>query len=251
MKTTFNIYTDNFDYSAAQLFVEIAPRQISAVVLSESNCFNHLLSYALFSNVYQSVDEIRQILQNPLFSHIYKKIIITWLLPESILTPGPLFKDGYKSEMLSVLFGPGDAPVCKTDFLPQNNIHNTYRVAGDLHAIVVNKFPGCRQGHQFSMLPEIDCGEGQGISLLCIFYNAGFAIQLKNAGQLIFVNYFNYNAPEDVSYYLLSICKNFEADPEKINLVLAGLVEKESVLYRELYKYFVNVSFLIGLQFVQ
>ncbi len=242
MKTTFNISTDNFEYSTAQLFIEIAPRQLSAFVLDGNNCFNNLLSYTFSSNFDHFVDEIREIIKKPLFNNVYKKTSIIWILPESILTPASLFKESHKNEMLSLVFGPGESHAYLTDSMPKSNMHNVYRVDHAFNNLLCDKYPGMQQYHQFSILPEIN--QKDGMSLLCIFYNSGVSIQVQKNGKIIFANYFNYTAPQDVSYYLLSICTNFDINVEEINVILAGLIEKESILYRELYNYFLHISFL-------
>ena len=47
----------------------------------------------------------------------------------------------------------------------------------------------------------------------------------------------------DVLYYLLKICSGFSISQKEVKLVLSGFLEKQSLLYRELYNYFVRVSF--------
>jgi hypothetical protein len=53
---------------------------------------------------------------------------------------------------------------------------------------------------------------------------------------------YSYQTPDDVSYYLLAICKRFNISQEKVTLIVAGLLDEQSRLYQELLKYFLQVQ---------
>jgi hypothetical protein len=53
---------------------------------------------------------------------------------------------------------------------------------------------------------------------------------------------YNYQTPDDVSYYLLSICNRFQISQEKVVLIVSGLLDEQSRLYQELLKYFLHVQ---------
>ncbi|MBK7883929.1 MAG: DUF3822 family protein [Chitinophagaceae bacterium] len=164
-----------------------------------------------------------------------------YTFPESIITPAALINDSINTDMLSLVFGPRPGYVNKSDFLPKYNLYNIYRISSSLYKIINEKFPGCNESHQFSILPGI--GDG-GITILCVFYNNGCSIRLQNGEDLLFTNYFVFTVPSDIVYYLLSICNNFNVDVQNVSLILSGLIEKDSILYKEIYKYFLSVSFL-------
>ena len=52
-----------------------------------------------------------------------------------------------------------------------------------------------------------------------------------------------YTAPDDVLYYLLKCCQQLNFSQQTMKVFLSGLIEKDSALYRELYKYFINLEF--------
>jgi hypothetical protein len=64
-------------------------------------------------------------------------------------------------------------------------------------------------------------------------------------GSLQLVQTFTYSSPEDVLYYLLKICKEFDMSQQEVKLSISGLIEKDSSIYRELYKYFIYPDFEI------
>jgi hypothetical protein len=55
------------------------------------------------------------------------------------------------------------------------------------------------------------------------------------------INSYKYQKPEDVSYTLLNICRQFQL--QDIHLQISGLLEETSVLYKEIYKYFTDIEF--------
>ena len=52
-----------------------------------------------------------------------------------------------------------------------------------------------------------------------------------------------YTTHEDVLYYLLKCCQQLNLSQQQVYLFLSGLIEKDSALYRELYKYFIHLEF--------
>ena len=55
-------------------------------------------------------------------------------------------------------------------------------------------------------------------------------------------NTYNFQAPEDVLYYVLFGFEQFDLNPEQIPLALAGSVSEQSELFDLLFKYVRNVS---------
>jgi Protein of unknown function (DUF3822) len=53
---------------------------------------------------------------------------------------------------------------------------------------------------------------------------------------------YSYTAPEDIVYYLLRIVQQFALSAEEVTVILSGLIDKESALYKELYQYFLQIE---------
>ena len=60
---------------------------------------------------------------------------------------------------------------------------------------------------------------------------------------LLFYNTFNYHTAEDFIYYLLFVCEQLSLNPENVELVLLGEVEKTSDIYSITQKYIRNLKF--------
>ena len=67
-------------------------------------------------------------------------------------------------------------------------------------------------------------------------------VVLKNK-KLELYNIFSFTTKEDFIYYILFVAEQLKLNPEEINVILLGAIEKESELFTILYQYIRNVSF--------
>lgn len=79
-------------------------------------------------------------------------------------------------------------------------------------------------------------------SIDCLIYHSTIRIVLYKNSALQIIQYFEYSEPADVVYHLLNTCRQFQVDPESLQLILSGMIDETSGLYTEIYKYFLNVS---------
>jgi hypothetical protein len=107
---------------------------------------------------------------------------------------------------------------------------------------VFNKyFPFAIQHQQQSILVNINKEDSN--ILYAVMYPGHITVLLKNKGQLQLVQNFEYGTPQDAVYQLLNACKSFDVDPGEITLHLCGMIDADSGLYGELYKYFLHIRF--------
>ena len=61
--------------------------------------------------------------------------------------------------------------------------------------------------------------------------------------KLVFFNSFNYKSIDDLIYYVMFACDRLQMNPETVPTLLLGEVERESAIYKLLYKYIRNINF--------
>ena len=127
-----------------------------------------------------------------------------------------------------------------TDLINEEGIYNAYKIPDSMWEGLTAKFPNIKINHLYTSLLKTISREDDKIHL--IFYPGKVIVLVVKEGKFILVNSFDYVATEDVSYLLFNICKQF--DLLNIPLELSGLIEEDSVLYKEIYKYFSVVSFV-------
>jgi hypothetical protein len=69
------------------------------------------------------------------------------------------------------------------------------------------------------------------------------SVIILNESKLLLAQTFSYTTPEDVLYYLLKCCQQLGLSQQQVKVYLSGLIEKDSAIYRELYKYFIDLEF--------
>lgn len=224
--------------------MEVGPMGFSMVVLDDTNCFSAVVVYAFPADTrYDAIDgHIRDIINNEkLLQQSFKKTTITWSFPESILVPHEWMNTALMGDMLNLVFGDLAGGVAKTDFVYKHNLHNVYRVPGDVDAIIATHYLYSTQVHQYSLLPDLVNDNND--RLFLIFYQHRFTAMLSSGGALKVIQNFPYRHPEDAAFHLLNICKNFDLSPATVTLHLQGMIDAGSNLYAALYKYFLNMEF--------
>lgn len=132
--------------------------------------------------------------------------------------------------------------VFKTETAAEWQLYLGYPVPVALYRGCETHFPGARARHAFKIaLDTAGQSAAQGKLLVDIGIESFRVLLLKN-NRLQFFQTFPYASPADVMYYLLSVCEAQLVSPAEVELVLTGLFEKDSALYRELWQYFLHVE---------
>jgi len=118
--------------------------------------------------------------------------------------------------------------------------YNVFRVPSDIHSLFQQHFTRGKYWHYYSLWMECR-GKQNGQhdnSLSVIFYPRRILVAVVNDAQLQLFQSFEYEAAEDVAYYLLNICHQFDKNPETVPLKMSGMIDESSTLYNEIFKYF-------------
>jgi hypothetical protein len=158
---------------------------------------------------------------------------------ESTLVPRKFFREEEAAAMLDCLYG--SQPTDAVFWEPLNSIDavNIYRVDDQLYNLLNNKFLSAVFYHSHSiLLPYLLRVQEE---LFCTVYQDSIRVVLSRGDKLQIVQYFEYNTPSDVAYHLLNVCGRHQVSPSEIRLNLTGFIERDSNLYEELYKYFLDI----------
>ncbi|MBC7536619.1 MAG: DUF3822 family protein [Ferruginibacter sp.] len=160
---------------------------------------------------------------------------------ESLLVPAKYnLADGYK-EVLALVYGENDDSYFNSDLITSADIYNHYRVPAAIESVLSKRFPAAAMFHSSSLQVEELNKENE--LLYCIFFHNILKIILFKGGKLQVVRQYSYVAPEDVTYYLINVCEQHSVKPAEVQLRLSGMIDEESRLYNELYKYFLHLEF--------
>lgn len=243
MKTLFEILPSNTDATNNTLILELGDSLVSAIIKDEdANTFSAIAVYQLERpDTKQISDVVKQLLEEKdIFNFSIKDVRIISAFHQSVLIPFSLSDKDHFSTIVDMVHGDlfSSAHV-HTDLINEEGIYNAYKMPHSLTESITTKFPNLKINHLYtSLLKTISKGEDK---MHLIFYPGKVIVLVVKENKFILVNSFDYFVPEDVSYLLLNLCKQLDLD--KIPLEISGLIEVNSVLYKEIYKYFSVVTF--------
>jgi hypothetical protein len=242
--STFNILTDVANTAECSLFIGISSQGISYWALTPDNCCFALSVYHFNTGTTndQTADYLKDIVnERQLLGQPFNKVYIIHGFSEALLVPARFVNTTTTTEMLNLVYGEDSESITRSDLVHQLNLQNIYRVPRPVEDVVANLYPNATHWHLYSILSGANKSKGN--QLYCIFSTSHLMVQLIKNGQLQVIQQFEYKSPEDAAYFILSVCQQFEATLNDVEVVLNGMIDEDSVLYKELRKYLLQISF--------
>ena len=245
MKSAFKIFSVQEQNNDNHLLIEAGCESISFLLFSKSPfAVNGLIIYNLEKNLLppELAEEINNCINSEsMLRQSFNSCTICYNFKESMLVPQQYFDAPAQSEILDLFFGNSNASIVYCDKLTEQKMLNVYRVEEIIALVLQEFYPGATHIHasslQVNKLPE------QSNSLSCIVYHNGIKIILCKENKLQLVQYFSYNVALDVAYHLLNVCAQHNIPTDEVNILLSGMIDEQSNLYNEIYKYFLNIQF--------
>ena len=244
MKIAFKIEPSAEQNKQTHLLVEAGDEDISFMIYSNSPYkIEGLYAVSLDKNTFPTdyINEVATfIVQNHFLSaNVFSSINIFYNFSTTTLLPLEYFKVELKEEILSQLFVPDKMKSYFEESCKDGDIKNIYCVPTALHNKFDELFPFAKFAHSTSY----QLYKPNKTILECMVYNATIKIIFYNEGQLQITQYFDYTTPTDVCYHLLNVAERFGVAPSSIQLTLSGMIDVDSTLYKEVYKYFLHINF--------
>jgi hypothetical protein len=181
--------------------------------------------------------------RHPELKNEFKNTAIGFDHPYSLLVPLINFEDRDPEIFLRTMYGSNGEFVVNREDVPGWQLQNVYAIPADINEWTRRHFPAGLFLHNYSVgIRQIGKTGGEE-SLLIDFRSSDFSLVASKGGRLLLAQTVAYSNPADVIYYLVKVCKEFGFSRETANLIISGLVEKNSNLYRELEHYFLSIRF--------
>src|SRR5258708_7843232 len=244
MKALFEILPGGVDAAKCILVCEISNENFSYAIKNEEQ--NLYVAMAVFQfekgtdhndygNILQDVIQTQSLL-----SGNFKKVCIMYSFAESVLIPFSLYSSLENENVLNLVHGDlQNNTSVLTDLITESGVYNAYRISSPILKVFKSNFPDAENIHQYSVLLKQPHSKEDKLNI--IFYPQRIVLKLDKKGRAEFINSFHYDTAEDVSYILLNTCNQF--DIENIPVEVSGLIEKDSALHKEIYKYFETIDF--------
>ena len=224
--------------------MEVGDEDISFLIYSKSPLrVEGLYSLTLNKNAFPSdyINEVANFVEqnSSLSASTFSSVTVFYNFSTSTLLPLEYFREEDKEEILAQLFVLDNMRSCFQESCRDSDIKNIYSVPTAIHNALLEKYPTAKFAHSSSF--QVD--KNNESVLQCIIYNAGIKIIFYKEGQLQIVQYFDYVTPTDVCYHLLNVAERFETAPSYIQLNLSGMIDVDSTLYKEVYKFFLHINY--------
>ena len=241
MNPLFKIQPTSIDCTNAKLCLEISSQGFSYVITDNQTAI--ALSIYNFNDRptdEQAAEQIEEIIsEQPLLQDNFESTHIVYNYPSSVLLPQEFFYNADHKAMLELVYGNCNHQTIKSDFMQADAIHNIYCIPDIIDQLITRHFTNAKHTHIFSLLPNLIAGSEN--YLYCIFSPGVMKTILKKEGKLQATQLFAFKTPEDAAYHLLNLCQSFEINVNNCELLLSGMVTENSALYKELYKYFIQI----------
>lgn len=229
------------------LVVEISEKLVGYVVYNkEQKLLLGLRQYHLdITPERTTVQALNEIVANDsLLQQNWKETVFVYNFADSSLLPDKYFDIGMNKSFTELLFGNAFKGQILSEKIPDWDVYNVYRIHREIHSILKQRFSGGRYWHYYSiLLSAFDRQKEMPDSLLhCVFYPEKFVVALFKGKNLQLLQTYQYETPEDVSYFLLKIRNQLSDADQNVKLTVCGLIEKQSALFTELMKYFQDIE---------
>ncbi len=238
MKSSFNILTPGASTSQSSLLIELSAQGISYVAINQNNACIALAVYHFEMGI--SHDEVANNLKTivtnqPILQQLFKKINFIYAFAESVLVPHQFINVQANKDMMELVYGDTSDCVTRDDFIFKYDLNNVYRVPKQIDSVIAHLFTQANHCHLYSLLPNIIKVTGN--QLYCIFSAKNITVQLAKEGNLQVIQNFVYKTPIDVAYHLLNVCERFDVAINETEIEFNGMIDADSNLYNEVYKY--------------
>ncbi|HEY0751881.1 MAG TPA: DUF3822 family protein [Chitinophagaceae bacterium] len=168
-----------------------------------------------------------------------KETIICSAFKEALLVPPRIFNI---NQSFPDLIYPDAGGRLFNDMIAEWQVINQYNVPLVIYNSISNEVPNVSCLHSFTCSLKVNNGMDAPIQLNVQFDTKQFRVLLKKEGKILLAQIYPYSVPLDVVYYLLKILQQHDLNQEDTHLIVSGLIEEDSALFKELYNYFLNME---------
>ena len=241
MKTALEIKpADTINYAEHDLLLIAGRRHCSIGVLGHGS--KELIGFSSYTVASDSDDQAGFFRDNELLKERFSRVLIAYDSNESVLIPSPVYHSNDIQIHLQTLYGNDAQTSVVSESLPAWDLYNVYRLPTKLHNLLQVRFISGNSWHLYSVMLK-NMRAGSSTCMFVDFKTDELSVLALNGSKLLLAQTFIYHTPEDILYHLLKVCQQLELSQQEVKVVLSGLIEKDSSVYRELYKYFIHLEF--------
>ncbi|MCR5455600.1 MAG: DUF3822 family protein [Bacteroidales bacterium] len=193
------------------------------------------------ANLYDKIKD--NLAADAFLSKSYKSVDMIFVTRKSVIVPNPMFDKTKLKDLVGTNFAISDKEEIQFNKLKSISACNVFVIPSYITTLMVNTFPEINFYHEATPLIENlikNCGEE--LTLSANFYYDFMDIVVTEKGKVQLYNTFAYQAPTDALFVISSVIEKLKLD-KKTKIVLSGYIDKDSDVFKMIYKYNANVVF--------
>lgn len=245
LKATFDIVPGNARQEEIQnslLLMEVGEKVFSYVLYNkQQQRFMGMRQYNLdFLPGKPVMEALQEVLAgDELLQLSYREAFVIYHYTDSNLLPEKFYHIELNKPVTELVFGNAHKGLLLSEKIPGWNVYNIYRIPREAHALMQQKFAAGKYWHYYTiMLSGIEKDSSGDAVLKVVVASDRIVVAVFKKHTLQLIQTYGYDTPDDVSYHLLALCDRFGFSNETVQLKISGLLDEQSILYQELFKYF-------------
>jgi hypothetical protein len=252
LQPAYHIEADHIEaenFSVCRLVMLIDDQSMSYVILNTETKQPICIKYFHFAgiNKKEQIETIREIMQvdEPLSKEMGESFLV-YGFPDSVLVPDTYFNESLGHDFMNLMQGNLEKGLVLTEKVPWWDIHNVYKIPFDIQKLFRDKFDSTKQLHHYSLLLKSHKKFNATPSpenIYIIFCQEKMIVSVYKKNQVQLMQCFEFADKMDIVYHLLNCCHTLELNREQVGLQVSGFIEEQSEIYKEVAKYFPDISF--------
>lgn len=177
---------------------------------------------------------------------VWKSVTCSIVHNKFTLVPNSLFADENKRLLLEFNHPVAEDEKIHSDILRNLKARNLFSISRKFESEIRNYFPQVHFIHSFTPFLEglyIQNKNNAEKKVFANFHSDFFEVAILEGRNLLFSNAFCFKTPEEIAYYLLFVYEQLHLNPDTIELVLSGKIDKAAQKHALLYTYIRHVRF--------
>jgi hypothetical protein len=240
---TIHLKDNNFDLSQAEsseLLIKVSPKRLSYAIINAEKQVVALYDSALQLSVTETIDELLS--ENDYLKQQFKTVKIQTENFQFTFIPDELYSEENHSIYKS-LFAKTPSDKMAVSHIRKAGITNAFSLQEELTETLVETFPEAKMYTQAEPLIDGIMYNYQGEKLILQFNDLSFELLLIDNHIVKYYNIFPISTPDDFNYYLLFVLQQLSLTDTDFDVILSGDIDKESLLYKRIEKYYSKISF--------
>ncbi len=245
----FNIAINGSEGVAAtrQLVMIVAPKFFTYMVLdADRKEISILKQYQLDFFPDKTIDEnLADILTgDEILQGGFEKSCVIYDFPAASLIPEEYFHTSLNKPTTEILYGDVEKGLLLSEKITRWKAYNIYRIPREMHTSLQQRFGLGKYWHYHTLwLDHADSSlTTHRYQLQVRLKEDSMAVALFKKDQLLLVQQYPFENPEDMNYYLLLIVQQFALHPAQIDIEWSGKHKFAGEIHDQLHKYFSSVK---------